>query len=215
MKDPVLIKDVRIHQKELFSEQNLRNLRRLFIGKTTFDSWTEFKHIVYRLFLNPSEELIPIILESREKLGDRKHLLGAHVRCGGSLADSKEGVYWINKNGLSRVQFTFRKAIKHMNVQRKDITVYLATDSTAAEELLRKTMAVKIVTMKSFKRGHTTSTESDSIYQGAIIDMFLVAQASVIIHTHVSGFSEAIITMAGSHRDYILPFDKQVPSFCV
>ena len=210
IKKPVALYDSRLHWSALFTEKNLRAIQYLFINKVDFQSWKQVKRLFFRITLNPSPQLISVILQKRQQLGKYERLVGAHVRCGGKLADSQEEVYWIDKQGLNRVQFTFRKALKNMKLPRKELTVYLATDSTYAEETLRRTMAVKIVTLNQVTRGHTTGSSADSIYQSAIVDLFLVSQASVVIYSHTSGFSEAILSMANTKREYILPFDKHI-----
>lgn len=210
-KEPVLIQDLRISRVPLFSDRHLRIISKFFLGIAEINEWKDYKRLIFRLFTNPSQELISIILENRKKLGPYHDLIGAHVRCGGNLADSKEGVYWIDRNGLSRVPFTFRKAIRKLKLKPKKLTVYLATDSSAAEEFLRETLILKIVSFDSYKRGHTTSATDDSVYQRAIIDMYLVSQASVIIYTHVSGFSEAVLSIAKTGTSFVLPFSKTIP----
>ena len=211
IKKPVALYDSRLHWSVLFTEKNLQVIQSLFYNKVKFQSWKQVKQLFFRITLNPSPQLISVILHERQQLGKYEGLVGAHVRCGGNLADSHEGVYWIDKQGLDRVQFTFRKALKKMKLPRKEITVYLATDSSYAEETLRRTMAVKIVTLNQVTRGHTTGSSADSVYQSAIVDLFLVSQASVVIYSHTSGFSEAILSMANAKREYILPFDKHIP----
>lgn len=214
-KEPVLIQDLRIDGVSLFSDQHLRVLRRFFWGIVEIKDWKDYKRLVFRLFTNPSQELISVIVENRKKLGRYQDLIGAHVRCGGELADSKEGVYWINRNELTRVPFTFRKAIRKLKLKPKKLTVYLATDSSAAEEYLRRILNLKVISYDSSKRGHTTSTTDDSVYQRAIIDMYLVSQASVIIYTHVSGFSEVVLSIAKTKTVFILPFTKRMPVWSV
>ena len=99
IKKPVALYDSRLHWSALFTEKNLRAIQYLFINKVDFQSWKQVKRLFFRITLNPSPQLISVILQKRQQLGKYEGLVGAHVRCGGKLADSQEEVYWIDKQG--------------------------------------------------------------------------------------------------------------------
>ena len=208
---PVLIQDLRIHHERLFTSKNLDLLMSTLNIELPEYSWKGLKQVVYRLFFNPSTEVLSTVSQYTKQLNKNKMWIGAHIRCGGKLADTKEGVYWIDERGLDRIQFVIRKAIRKTNLRGKKITVFVATDSSKVVTKLQSTLYHRIVTQQSLERGHTTSSKLNNVFKSALVDLMIVAHAPIIINTHVSGFSEAILTMAGPHHQFVLPFDKVIP----
>lgn len=201
-KKNVILYDSRLYGGNLKNIHNLRKLNQFnIIGRPM--TWREYKMVLYRLMTNPSPELTEVILRRREPLRPFDYLLGIHLRCGGQLADTPERSVMITWKQLQRIPDQICEIMQSLH---KRVTIYLSTDSTKAEEFIRKSLKnVTIVTLDGYRRGHTEmNAVSDDSIKRAIVDMYLVAQAKQIVITSKSGFSAAISALGNPNHQFFI-----------
>ena len=154
-------------------------------------SWDDYRRVFYRLMSNPTPAMTSVILEKRQELGPLENVVAVHLRCGGYLADTKENSLFFTRKRLTQIPAQINRMIK----RRKTIQVmYLTTDSTFAENYIRsKYRKMKVYSLASYQRGHTTSKSvSEDIVKRSILDLYLAAQAKHLVYTDRSSFSKTI-----------------------
>lgn len=185
--------------------KNMRNLRKLnkfnIIGRPM--TWDEYKRVLYRLIANPTPELTNMILDKRVELEPLSNVLGIHLRCGGSLADTKEVSTVVTRKQLETIPNQIKSVISGIG---QNITIYLSTDSSKAEEFIRNSLPdYSIISLTSYRRGHTTlKTVSEDSLKRAIIDLFLLSQTKQCMITQNSGFSETAVVLGGIPHKYVI-----------
>lgn len=198
----VILYDNRFYGGGLKNIYNLRKLNKFnIIGRRM--TWDEYKRVLYRLIANPTSEVMNAILNKRVELEPISNLLGIHLRCGGELADTKEVATVISWKQLETIPKQIESVASEIG---KNITIYLSTDSSKAEEFIRNSLPdYTIITLTSYHRGHTTlKTVSDDSLKRAIIDLFLLSQTRQCMITQNSGFSETAVVLGAIPHKYII-----------
>lgn len=195
------MEDVRLFQ-QLRSGRVLKVLNTYNLTGRPFE-WRLYKRIILRLMSNPSRDVQKLILERRKKLGDRNKLIGVHVRCGGRLADMPERTTIMSQYQVKMVPLYIKQMVNKLKITP---VIYLSTDSTYAEKLLRHSLRkYRVVTLTDFKRGHTTNLKvSEGTIKRALMDMYLVAQGNAIIYTKKSGFSGSCFGISSATYAYVM-----------
>lgn len=196
----VLFSDIRFTRKLLCSRKSLKKINSYnLFGKPV--TYVEYKRIIMRLLSNPTSDVSKIIIQYRNQLGDLNNLLGVHVRCGGSFADTKEKKVILKSSTFDQIPGLIRSLVNN------DTTIFLSTDSSRMEKLIRKRFPIeRLFTVSTFSRGHTTAGHvSGSAIKRAILDMYLVAQADTIIYTQKSGFSNLCVSLSNANSLYEIP----------
>ena len=155
--------------------------------------------MIFRLMSNPTPAMTKIILEKRKELGPIENVLSVHIRCGGQLADTPEKQVIIPKKRVLQIPFQIEDMIKRIgNIS----VIYLTTDSSKTEQYLRQSLSnITIITLATYKRGHsTTNSVSEDSLRRSILDIYLAAQAKHLVYTQKSGFS-ATICILGNASD--------------
>lgn len=214
--DVLVLSDLRLARKYLFTEENLERINALNLTGSPL-SWRGVQRLIYRFMLNPIEETIDTILQQSEQLGPKQNVLGLHIRSAGKLADRKERVAMITPEILVQIPQRIRRMIALMHVPMENVVIYLSTDSTVIERFLREIFAdVRIVVYNPFRRGHTTGGGANYFtIQQAITDMFMIAQADTAMYTLHSGFSEATRSLRLPPLFYTFEITKSVVSLNV
>ena len=196
----VLISDIRFNGNLLCSQKSLKKINSYnLFGKPV--NCAEYKRIIMRLLSNPTPDVSSTIVQYRHRLGDLNHLLGVHVRCGGSFADTKERKVILESSTFDQIPELIRSLVNN------DTTICLSTDSSRMEKLIRKRFPIeRLFTVSTFSRGHTTAGHvSGNAIKRAILDMYLVAQADTIVYTQKSGFSDLCVSLSNAHSLYESP----------
>ena len=128
----VVFYDNRFYGGNLRNAKNLHAINKLRIIDRPL-TWKEYKRIIYRLIVNPTQDIQQLILQKREEF--RQHRwIGVHIRCGGKLADTKEKTVMIPPSRLATVPQQIQSFIeKDYNLlwsKNNSITLYLSSDSS-------------------------------------------------------------------------------------
>ena len=159
-----------------------------------FSDSTEYQHIglenlrkmVTRLLLNPTPDVIQYLYQFKQRYYTNHTVLGVQVRLGGCLANSHEIMMLMTLEQFRSLPNMIRQ---HINSTDNPV-VYLSTDSDIAERYFREKLPdVRILTSSSlFSRHHSTGMVDLSIVKSSLVDLFLLADADVLLISDSSKF---------------------------
>ena len=195
-KRDLIIQDYRIHPTGTQRVEIVRILRSIGFLKMD-EGWDDYYRYMLRLFLNPSKELMGLILKERKALGPAKYQIGAHVRCGGVLADVNEETAMVTPAILKKVPGMIQGLIDKSSIPKDKLYVYLSTDSSIAAETIKKALSpVPVNVTTILKKGHTeTALVDDNALKGSILDLILGAESKSLLVSSESGFSRVMMWM--------------------
>ena len=195
-KRDLIIQDYRIYPTDAQKNVIVRTLRSIRFLKM-YEGWDDYYRYMLRLFLNPSKELMKVILEERKALGPAEYQIGAHIRCGGVLADVNEEVAMVTPEILKEVPGMIQGLINNSTIPKDKLYIYLSTDSSIAAETIAKALApvpVKVTTV--MKRGHTeTALVDDNALKRSMLELILGAESQSLLVSSASGFSRVMMWM--------------------
>lgn len=169
------------------------------------EGWDEYHTIVIRLFYYPNRELVREIIQERKRIGPSAHQIGAHIRCGGYLADVNENVAMVTAEILSSIP---QKMIELYNHHQggNETYFYLSTDSSfAAAYIVESMKPVTVVSTNLYCRGHSTiGLTSNSTLLRALMELHLVSQSNSLLLTSSSTFSRIIRWMSNASRVMVI-----------
>ena len=188
-------RDNRLGSFFFHTRRNLWMLRNLGILEKT-EGWRSYQRKLFRLLLNPFPDMVKTIVAAKHSLFHEQSVLGVQVRCAGLLSDNAEYAVKLDKEDLKKVP---------------KMVVLLSTDSKVAEEKLKASLqGFHVVTVKSFKRGHTTKHKaSDDTIRRALLDLHLLAQSQALLVTQTSGFGEVAFYLSDVQRMNVIPVEKR------
>lgn len=202
--------DNRLGLAFFYSRRNLRVLRSIgIIGEN--EGWRSYERRMFRLLTNPSSDLIDTIVRTKESLFRTPTVLGVQVRCAGLLSDDQESAVKLDEADLRRVPNQVKQVAYSTGVHRRQLTVFLSTDSDVAEERLRRSLKMyHIVSVRDYKRGHTTRHKvSDESIQRALLDLYLLAQSQTLLVTGTSGYGTVAYSLSDVRKFNFIPVTKR------
>ena len=139
-----------------------------------------------RILLNPTPDVIQYLYHFKQHYYRNHTVLGVQVRLGGCLANSHEVMMLMTLEELRSLPGIIRQHIQSMD----NPVVYLSTDSDIAERYFRQELPdITILTSSSlFERHHSTGLVDLSIVKSSLVDLFLLADADVILISDSSKF---------------------------
>ena len=166
------------------------------------EGWDEFYHHLIRVFYNPSPQLMTTILKERARIGPKTNQIGAHVRCGGALADSVERTSMVTPEILATVPDEITRLVNTSHVPENDVYLYLSTDSTIAYRNISEALyPMRVVTTDLYHRGHTTTNRVETqAIKRAYIDLYLMSESQRLLLSSHSSFSRIIRWMSGAEN---------------
>ena len=174
------------------------------------EGWRDYQRIIIRLLLNPTPDLIASILWNKRKL-IRDGQIGAHVRCGGILADTHEGTAMVTLPILQTIPERIVNITRSLGISNETVTLYVSTDSSYAFNYLNASLPTwRVVTTTLYKRGHVEFDNADVVVKRSLIELFIMSQLRSVLLTSASAFSRTIREM-GSCRHYFAiraPFSR-------
>ena len=166
------------------------------------EGWDDFYHHLIRVFYNPSPQLMTTILKERARIGPKTNQIGAHVRCGGALADSVERTSMVTPEILATVPDEITRLVNTSHVPENDVYLYLSTDSTIAYRNISEALyPMRVVTTDLYHRGHTTTNRVETqAIKRAYIDLYLMSESQRLLLSSHSSFSRIIRWMSGAEN---------------
>lgn len=194
----LLLNDTRTAINKTHQNTVVSYCKRLGILKEN-EGWRDYQRIIIRLLLNPTPDLITTILwNKRELIPDG--MIGAHIRCGGLLADTHEGTAMVTLPILHTIPSHIVNITKSLGIHNETVTLYVSTDSSYAFHYLNSSLpSYRIVTTTLYKRGHVEFDNADIVVKRSLIELFLMSQLRTVLLTSASAFSRTIREM-GSYR---------------
>ena len=148
------------------------------------------------LLYYPKSKVRREILEERERIGPSSNQIGAHIRCGGFLADVNEGTAMITPTLLNTVPKKMRALMN--SVGSNHTYFYLSTDSSiAAQKIATALQPIPVKSTNLYQRGHTThNLYTDAAISRALLELHLVSQSQALLLTSHSAFSKMVYWMS-------------------
>ena len=192
--------DYRIYPSRKDREIIVARLREMeLLGEN--EGWDDFYHHLIRVFYNPSPQLMTTILKERARIGPKTNQIGAHVRCGGALADSVERTSMVTPEVLTTVPQMIRNLTDGF-LPQGNAYLYLSTDSTIAYRNISEALyPMRVVTTDLYHRGHTTTNRVETqAIKRAYIDLYLMSESQRLLLSSHSSFSRIIRWMSGAEN---------------
>ena len=192
--------DYRIYPSRKDREIIVARLREMELLEEN-EGWNEFYHHLIRVFYNPSPQLMTTILKERARIGPKTNQIGAHVRCGGALADSVERTSMVTPEVLTTVPQMIRNLTDGF-LPQGNAYLYLSTDSTIAYRNISEALyPMRVVTTDLYHRGHTTTNRVETqAIKRAYIDLYLMSESQRLLLSSHSSFSRIIRWMSGAEN---------------
>ena len=165
------------------------------------EGWGDFHKHLIRVFYNPSPQLMTTILKERARIGPKTNQIGAHVRCGGALADSVEKTSMVTPEVLTTVPQMIQNLTDGF-LPQGNAYLYLSTDSTIAYRNISEALyPMRVVTTDLHHRGHTTTSRVETqAIKRAYIDLYLMSESQRLLLSSHSSFSRIIRWMSGAEN---------------
>lgn len=146
-----------------------------------------------RSLFRPSAKLEPILQKYVEMLGNGVRI-GVHIRMGKGMSDWKDSHTFLNHGKVASFMKRLRELIEGIEKNHPDLPVkiFLSTDSSKEEQLMKKEFGDYIVTtegLRSHVGGIYFTAFDDISIQKAILDQLLLGQCDILFLTMKSGFS--------------------------
>ena len=169
-----------------------------------FDNYDQFKKMMVRLIINPSESLQHLIYQQIKQFP--KEYTSIQIRSGGKLANSHESTYWITEKELPSLKtFIQNQIIKH----KLSTHVYLSTDSDIIENYLKENLVnIHFLSRIPLKRRHSTNGVIDN-YDGALFDLFIASRSNALLYTKHSSFGTLMKKSVNATRSIALPIRRR------
>lgn len=182
--DVVMI-DCRPKATKLYPTSLIRKLEKANVYSSRL-SRRLYEKTLYRIFLNPSADVIEYITKFKETNYENRQVLGVQIRMGGCLANTKEETEMMSFSRLLELPGTIYSALQSL----RNPVIYLSTDSDFAENYLRRRLSdIPIFTSSMyFNRSHTCGQATISSVKSSLVDLFLLADSDIMIINKLSGF---------------------------
>lgn len=163
----------------------------------------EFNRYFSRLMFNPSRELIKAIRMERRRIGLAENQIGAHIRCGGNLANTREGVAMVTPEILATIPQRLIRMANETSIPMNDLFFFISTDSSIAITNLTNALSpIPVRYSALYNRGHSEVIRfKQTGIQQTLIDLFLVAESKALLITSSSAFSRAASWMSKTNHE--------------
>lgn len=199
---PLLFEDYTLFS---FSNRHLYKINHLNLS-VKFRTIAHFKKLMYRLILNPSEDVQNLVLQQLTTYP--ASFTGMHIRSAGKLANKQEASYWLTEKELPQLSSFISHTIQGKHLSE---TVYLTTDSDKVEAYLKgKLTDLHFLVRPPLKRYHSTSDAKTDAIKGALFDAYITAQSSTLFYTSYSMYSTLLINLSKSTKIIRLPLKYRV-----
>lgn len=161
-----------------------------------------------RSLFKPSSFLQELLNSYETQLGQGLRI-GVHIRMGQGHSDWKDSRPFLNQNQVGSFieklhQFVNNKMKRLQN--KNSVKIFLSTDSTQEEKLMRRQFPGMIVTTSTLKRSHVggiyhARVEEESVLK-AVLDVMLLGKCDFLFLTPRSGFSKIGLYFAEEGTPY-------------
>ena len=180
--------DCRLSKDIINTPENVAILREEGI----LDSYNEFRwyqRVLYRILLNPSQDVIQAILDFRAKHFEGKTVFGIQIRMGGCWSNFNEKLSMMTVEELKKIPSIIRNAMSEYKYNPVNTVLYLSTDSTHVESFMKHSLYdYSIITSTEFSRSHSRTLSDSESLKGALMDIFLLADSDSLFVCKGSGF---------------------------
>lgn len=207
MEGPVLVSTLHVMADRLFKvKDNLQLYRKFGLVREHGDlphGRTELYYLVDVFYnrcihsmFHPTERMRALMQPYLDELGDGIRI-GIHIRMGNGHADWKDSRAFMDQKHVNRFLGVLKKFVENVKWKAKGqmgVKLFLSTDSSDEEALLRKRFPGMVVTTTGFQRSHVggifkAKVTEDAVTK-AVLDVLLLGECDYLYLTPRSGFSK-------------------------
>lgn len=165
---------------------------------------------IARILLTPNAEISQAIYRNLRKRGAFQHVMGAQLRTGGSLANTKEWGKFLGLSTLESVGPCVQQELQRRGWEEKETILFLSADSGLAYHRVESSLQgrVKVLTGEGFRAGHSSPYLSGGRHleylKRAIMDLVLLSQSEFLIVTYRSSYGTLAMRLALHNQTFIL-----------
>lgn len=174
-------------------------------------TWNDYKRTIYQLLLRPKEKVREEIRRMRIVVHQRSVSIGIHIRMGGLLANDCERVSMIDQEALEAIPGRIEAIRMTLTNTTKEVSIYLSSDSDRAISFLHHNLNPDylIVTASKHTRGRTTGNRvTEEKVNGALLDLFVLADCDALLTTQGSGFSAIAGELSKASIKHVIPVKR-------
>ena len=207
MEGPVLVSTLHVMADRLFKvERNLPLYRKFGLIRERGDlphGRAELYYLVdvyysrciHSMFA-PTDSIRALMQPYLNELGNGIRI-GVHIRMGNGHADWKDSRAFMDQKHVNRFLNELKRFVKNALWRAKgkmDVKLFVSTDSSDEEELLRKKFPGMVVTTSGFERSHVGGIFKTKVTENAVtkavLDVLLLGECDYLFLTPRSGFSK-------------------------
>ena len=147
-----------------------------------------------KTLFQPSEEVTALVRRYERLLGDGIRI-GVHIRMGQGKSDWVDSRRFLDQSDVDNLMTKLKELIaRYRRRGNSSVKIFLSTDSSQEEIIMRKKFPGMVVTTKQFKRSHVggvraTKYTEESVLK-AVLDQMLLGKCDFLFLTPRSGFSK-------------------------
>lgn len=210
LREDSTLQDARLPSQYVYNDQNRDVLIENGVMRED-QSWSDFKRIVYQLLLRPKKEVRDEIKRVRNEIHQRRVSIGVHIRTGGLLANDCERVSMVDQEALEKIPGRIEDIRSALTNTSQEVSIYLSSDSDRAISFIHHNLNPDylIVTASKHTRGRTTGNRvTEEKVNGALLDLFVLADCDALLTTQGSGFSAIAGELSKASRKYTIPVKR-------
>ena len=164
----------------------------------------EIRYILFRLLLNPDNELCELINKYTHSFSS-SYIIGLQLRVGGKMRNRVDHVFK-DTQSVKHIVDSLKELIDREK-SRQNVTVFISTDSDTRLEYIKNYLApTPVVYVKEYMIGHSASrhalqnyTEWIASTKRAIVDMMILKDCDYLITSWASSFGETVRDLQQSY----------------
>ena len=154
----------------------------------------------------PSERVQKWLEKFEKELGNGMRI-GVHIRMGKGKSDWKDSHPFLEQKDVNAFIKRLKKFVmQHNQTQDGNIKIFLSTDSSFEETLMRRSFPGMIVTTEGLQRSHVggirASNVTEEAIEKAILDQMLLGKCDYLFLTRMSGFSKIGLYFAEENTSF-------------
>lgn len=210
LREDSTLQDARLPSQFVYNDHNREVLIENGVMRRD-QTWSDYKRTIYQLLLRPKAEVREEIRRMRSVVHQRRVSIGVHIRTGGLLANDCERVSMIDQEALETTPSRIEGIRVVLTNITKDVSIYLSSDSDRAIAFLHHNLSPDylIVTASKHTRGRTTGNRvTEEKVNGALLDLFVLADCDALLTTQGSGFSAIAGELSKTSLKHVIPVKR-------
>lgn len=166
-----------------------------------------YNRCVHSLF-QPTPRIQAYVEEYERELGEGVRI-GVHIRMGSGYSDWNDSRPFMTMKRVEELMNALEGFIRQQRKKHGEavpVRIFVSTDSSEIEKMMRKRFPKLVVTTRKLKRSHVGGVKStkydDSSVVKAILDVMLLGKCEFLFLTKRSGYSKIGLYYADEHTSF-------------